>query len=513
MRNNANGRHAFAMNINSNLFDHTLRYLGLSGVQASFVVIGAMDGVSFDEFHSHVRTYQWSGVLVEPIPEQFRRLVSNYTAIGCSPDNRYENSAIAEHDGTILMQTIQQEAIDSGKVHECFGGMSAIYPPRNGLGSEGDAETVRRYGELIEVPCITLQTLLERHRVEAFDILCIDAEGWDFKILRQLDFSRWRPKLIRIEYINLSYEEKSAVTELLDQRRYYYRNDGINLDAVALELWDRIGNQHLPNRANPSTRPAPQNLTLVTSLLPLMLDHDSDSPSIYRRAQALLQSLNPAQRLMIYLPPGAAELAARERNTEFTFLIRRRLEDLSAQEHHGLIHEALIKSRHQSGDLKRDAMSRWLSLSAPFLLNDASLYNPFGTEHFLWVDFDVLPVLARGLDEKLPEWSCVLEQIASDPRLWLPAGAAPDREALEQATRLWLKAPLESVLFSVTGKALGGAKPAINAFNGVYYACLDRLLKGGELCSTSEVLTLVAHSHPHLCNLQRAGRLQLGSST
>ena len=298
------------MNIHSNLFDHTLRCLGLSGVQASFVVIGAMDGISFDEFHSHVRTYRWSGLLVEPIPEQFRRLVSNYTAIGCSPDNRYENSAIAEHDGTIQMLTIRQEAVDGGKVHECFGGMSAIYPPRNGLGSEADAETVRRYGELIEVPCVTLQTLLERHCVETFDMLCIDAEGWDFKILRQLDFSRWRPKLIRIEYINLSQEEKSAVIELLDQHQYHYCFDGINLDGVAAEHWDRISDQQLPVRANPTANPAPQNLTLVTSLLPLMLDHDSDSPSIYQRAHELLQSLNPAQRLILYVPPGAADHTA-----------------------------------------------------------------------------------------------------------------------------------------------------------------------------------------------------------
>jgi hypothetical protein len=230
-----------------------------------------------------------------------------------------------------------------------------------------------------------------------------------------------------------------------------------------------------------------------------------------------LQPLNPAQRLIVYVPPGPAELAARERNTEFTYLVKRRPEDLTAQEHHGLIHEglihqALIKSRRPSEDLKRDAMSRWLSLSTFFLLNDATVYNPFGTEHFLWVDIDVLPVLAKGLDEMLPEWSRILEQIASDSRLWLSAAAAPDRETLEQATRPRLEAPLESLLFSVTGKAFGGAKPAINAFNGAYYSCLDRLLRGGELCSISEVLTLAAHSNPHLCNLQNAGRFQLSSS-
>lgn len=496
------------MTLSSTVFDHTLRFLGLSRVKASFVVIGAMDGISFDEFHCHVRNYHWSGLLVEPMPEQFHRLLSNYNAIGCSPDNRYENSAIAEHDGTIQMLTIQQEAVDSGKVHECFGGMSAIYPPRNGLASEGDAETVRRYGELIEVPCLTLPTLLKRHGVETFDILCIDAEGWDFRILRQLDFSRFRPKLIRIEYINLSGTEKAEVTALLDQNRYHHCLDGINLDAVAAEFWESIGTQELPVLPPRNTSPVPQNLTLVTSLLPLILDQDCEPSSIYRRTHALLQSLNPAQPLILYVPPGPAELAARER-TEFTFLIRRRPEEFAAQEHHGLILEALMKSERPLGELKQDAMARWLSLSAPFLLNDASFYNPFSTDHFLWIDIDALPIVANGFDEKLPQWALVVEQIVRDSRVWLPVGAAPDRETLEPATRLWLDASLESLLFSVTGRALGGAKSAINAFNGAYYSCLDRLLRAGELCSLSDVLTLLAHSHRELCNPQRAVRLGL----
>ncbi len=498
------------MSNSSNLFDHTLHYFGLSGIKINFVVIGAMDGISFDEFHGHVRNYRWSGLLVEPIPQQFGRLVANYTAIGCSPDNRYENSAIAEHDGTIQMLTINSDAVDSGKVHECFGGMSAIYPPRNGLASAGDAETVRRYGELITVPCITLQTLLERHRVEAFDIFCIDAEGWDFKILRQLDFTRWRPQLIRIEYINLADDEKSAVTELLDSHRYQYCLDGINLDAVDVDVWDRISNQNLPIRPRTSTRPVPENLTVVTSLLPLSACHDSYAPILYQRALECLRALNPGQRLIVYTPPGAAELATQERQADRTFVIRRKLEDFAAQEHHGLIHQALTQAAQPGGNIDDDAMRSWLALSTPFLLHDASIFDPFGTEYFLWVDIDALGALAKGLDEKLPAWNRVLEQIFSDARLWLPEGGAPDRDEFEPAVRLWLEASFESLLFSVIGKTLGGAKPAIKAINGVYYSCLDRLLRGGELCSTSEVLTLVAHSHRHLCNLQRARDLGLG---
>jgi FkbM family methyltransferase len=492
------------VNTLSNLFDHALHHLGFSGVKPSFVVIGAMDGVSFDEFHSFVRSYGWSGLLVEPIPEQFRRLVANYTAIGCSPRNRYENSAIAEHNGTTQMLTMKQDAVDSGVVHECFGGMSAIYPPRNGLGHPGDAENVRLYGELIEVPCLTFPALLERHKITNFDILCIDAEGWDFKILRQLDFAQYRPKLIRIEYINLADEEKAAVAELLTAQQYSFCLDGINLDAVAVEFWDIIKHEHLPIQTQPNSKPARQNLTIVISLLPLLLDKASDAPLLYQRARMLLQSLNPEQRLIVYVPPGAIQLATRERNDRSTFVIRRELEDLAAQKHFGLIQQALSESGHPG-----EAMEHWLSLSAPFLLNDAALFNPFDTEYLLWVDLDVLPLLGKGLDEELPAWTRAIEQITTNARLWMAAGAAPDRETFEAATRLWLDSSLESVLFSVTGQALGGGKPAINAFNGVYYACLDRLLGNGELCSLSEVLTLAAHSHSYLCNPQRAVSLAL----
>ncbi len=461
-------------------FDHALHYLGLSGAQPAFVVIGAMDGVSFDDFHGFVRTYRWSGLLVEPIPEQFSRLVANYAAAGCSPHNRYENCAIAEHNGTTQMLTINQNAIDSGLVHECFGGMSAIFPPRNGLGSEGDAETVRRYGEMIEVPCLTLQALLERHRIEVLDVLCIDAEGWDFRILSQLDCTRWRPKVIRIEYVNLSSEEKEAAAGFLTANRYVFTHDGFNLDAVSSEFWESIRHDHLTVPPPPGPPLGLENVTLVTSLI--------GYPSL--RPEHLLHSLDPNLRLFLYAEPGSAELAVRGRGANSTFLLTRILEDFANQPQYS----------HLSGP---DAMPLWLSLSAIFQLNDAALFNPFQTDHLLWVDAAVLSALSAG------GLQYAVQQLTSDARLWLPCGVAPEREGLERATRLWLNSPLESILFSVRGDFIGGQRSAIHAFNGAYYSCLDSLLGSGETCSRSEYLTLLAHSHRPLCNLQHCRRLQL----
>ena len=50
------------------------------------------------------------------------------------------------------------------------------------------------------VPCLSLKDLLLKHNLEKVDFLHVDAEGYDFEIIKQIDFSsRFRPLLICYE--------------------------------------------------------------------------------------------------------------------------------------------------------------------------------------------------------------------------------------------------------------------------------------------------------------------------
>ncbi len=49
----------------SEYYDKTLHYLGRRGVKPSIVVIGAMDGHSFDDMTGYFTLYQWSGLFIE----------------------------------------------------------------------------------------------------------------------------------------------------------------------------------------------------------------------------------------------------------------------------------------------------------------------------------------------------------------------------------------------------------------------------------------------------------------
>jgi hypothetical protein len=44
-----------------------------------FVEVGAMDGIAHDALHKHIISNpDWTGVLVEPLPDMFKKLRNNY---------------------------------------------------------------------------------------------------------------------------------------------------------------------------------------------------------------------------------------------------------------------------------------------------------------------------------------------------------------------------------------------------------------------------------------------------
>lgn len=221
-----------------NIFDKCLSYYGDKGEDLKVLVIGAMDGVSFDAGRPFIDRYGWKGLYVEPVPEMFERLRESFVGTAQEYHNRYENSAIDVSDGTVTMVRIKPEVVDSGIIPHGYNGMSAIHPPKNGLGWEGSghAYQVELHGEYIEVPAMTLEALFEKHNITELDYVSIDTEGWDWKILQQLDLKKYRPKLIRCEYENLTDGEKTEVKSWLNRNRYFYEVSPTDIDAIPIEV-------------------------------------------------------------------------------------------------------------------------------------------------------------------------------------------------------------------------------------------------------------------------------------
>ena len=62
--------------------------------------------------------------------------------------------------------------------------------------------------------------MLQRHHIQSLDLLLIDTEGWDWRILRQFDLARLQPKLILYEHQHLLSRERSDAHEFLARHGY-----------------------------------------------------------------------------------------------------------------------------------------------------------------------------------------------------------------------------------------------------------------------------------------------------
>ena len=199
-----------------NIISDTLHYIGKNYNDTFVLQIGAMDGIIFDDTRGFLDMYRWPALLVEPIPSIMEELKKNFSYV----DNyKYEQSAISDFDGETVMLTIPSDVIERENLHTGYKGMSALYPLRNGFGSDyqRDVDVKSKFGVDIKVNTLTLKSLIDKHNISKIDVLICDAEGYDWKIFQQLDFSKIRPKFIRLEYINLSEEEKKLTIEKFEK--------------------------------------------------------------------------------------------------------------------------------------------------------------------------------------------------------------------------------------------------------------------------------------------------------
>jgi FkbM family methyltransferase len=179
----------------------------------TFLQIGAFDGRQADPLYQFIVRHHWRGVLVEPMPDAFSRLREAYQD---EPQVQLQNVAVAQTDGQRTLYHLRRDA----------AGLPAWAP----MLASFDRDVVLRHGaqipniaeflETTEVPCVTLSTLLARTGLDRVDLLQIDTEGWDYEILKLVDFTQMRPAIINYEHAHLSPDDWDAAVGLLVRNGY-----------------------------------------------------------------------------------------------------------------------------------------------------------------------------------------------------------------------------------------------------------------------------------------------------
>lgn len=192
--------------------------------EIAFMVIGANDGVERDKVYKYARRYCCKGILIEPLPEIFEILKSNYSKIR-NGNFYFENCLVCESPGSRYLYVFEGDDIVKSKLHR----ISSL--KRSHLERPTWLNGDYRIGKKL-VNGTTVNALLEKYNLFHLNLLVIDAEGYDFEIIKTIDFARFTLDLIIYEHINLSNEDKAASIAYISQRGYSIVSDSI--DAIAV---------------------------------------------------------------------------------------------------------------------------------------------------------------------------------------------------------------------------------------------------------------------------------------
>jgi FkbM family methyltransferase len=144
----------------------------------TIIQIGAHDGVlgeeyGFQELLDSLKNFNL--ILVEPLSPYFDNLVNVYGKHGTNV--KYCKHAISNIDGNVSM--VEQ------------GCMSFI----SNSGS-------------ILIQSKTWNTFVKDMSIDNIDLLILDCEGYEFEIFKMIDFTNFKPKVIRYEYKHIKDKEK-----------------------------------------------------------------------------------------------------------------------------------------------------------------------------------------------------------------------------------------------------------------------------------------------------------------
>jgi FkbM family methyltransferase len=212
-------------------FDLMLRWqIALDGGELRFVQIGGNDGVSRDDdLMPYVRRYTARGLVLEPQPDIFKLLETNY----------------AEHKGVCcLNQAIHRDAKSMTLYRldtELLARRTDLpnWARTNGIASFNRDHVSRAATKLKLDPSAIVEITVECRNVnELLDsldwkpsLIKIDVEGYDVEILRDLDLERHCPALLRFEHHNTESRVYSELLSMLASHGYQFMTD--DMDTIA----------------------------------------------------------------------------------------------------------------------------------------------------------------------------------------------------------------------------------------------------------------------------------------
>jgi FkbM family methyltransferase len=194
--------------------------IGINKIR-NFIQIGSNDGIKNDPLRKNILAGNWKGTLVEPDYNNFLKLVQNYSG---TPDLEFENIGIAEKNGNLTFHYIEGvNEKDPGWFDQIGSFDESTFLKNISFHPELAFRRKTR-----EIRVMTFEALVQKYQIHSLDLLHTDAEGYDFKILSNIDFGKLLPRIIIFESEWMTGFELKELLNRLRSLHYEIFKDGID---------------------------------------------------------------------------------------------------------------------------------------------------------------------------------------------------------------------------------------------------------------------------------------------
>lgn len=154
-----------------------------------YIEAGAADGIDQSRSLHFINRDEYLGILVEPTPQTYQECIKNRS----NENTLIYNCALVSFDYKL-------DYIDFYK-NKTFNLMNSCIK-----------ENKEEFIEMIKVPAVTLQSILDKNNITEVENFYLDTEGYEIEVLKGIDFNKTKFKEIEIEchwkFINIDLEDE-----------------------------------------------------------------------------------------------------------------------------------------------------------------------------------------------------------------------------------------------------------------------------------------------------------------
>lgn len=195
------------------------------GYNFSFIQVGANDGKSFDFLYEFVSNRKSKGIVIEPIAEYFDELDKNYAF---NEQIITINKAIHPVEKKVTLYKVNPNNKD--KYPEWVKGIASLDPNHHKKLNVQSDDMIEEEVEAIPLMNV-ISSSLKNNRLDYFQV---DTEGFDYDVIKMLNFNVVQPKIIKYESVNLKEEQQVELISFFKSKGYYVFKE-VN-DTLAINL-------------------------------------------------------------------------------------------------------------------------------------------------------------------------------------------------------------------------------------------------------------------------------------